>query len=313
MKSCNKLQNFMSSTVKDMKKYYGAYLLVLPVVLYYVIFAYKPMYGLIIAFKDFKPGLGIWGSPWADNFGFEHFIDYIQSFYFGRTVRNTLTISITSLIFGFPAPIIFALLLNEIKAEKFKRVVQTITYMPHFISTVIVCSMVVMFVSEKGIITSFVSMFTEEKGSLLNHSEYFVPIYVISGIWQNLGWNSIIYLAALSGVDPSLYEAAKMDGAGRFRQTVHVTIPGIMGTIVIMLLLNIGGLLNVGYEKIILLYNESIYETADVISTYVYRKGLENFQYSFSTAVNLFNSVISFILVMAFNKISKKVTEISLW
>lgn len=313
MKSCNKLQNFMSSTVKDMKKYYGAYLLVLPVVLYYVIFAYKPMYGLIIAFKDFKPGLGIWGSPWADNFGFEHFIDYIQSFYFGRTVRNTLTISITSLIFGFPAPIIFALLLNEIKAEKFKRVVQTITYMPHFISTVIVCSMVVMFVSEKGIITSFVSMFTEEKGSLLNHSEYFVPIYVISGIWQNLGWNSIIYLAALSGVDPSLYEAAKMDGAGRFRQTVHVTIPGIMGTIVIMLLLNIGGLLNVGYEKIILLYNESIYETADVISTYVYRKGLENFQYSFSTAVNLFNSAISFILVMAFNKISKKVTEISLW
>ena len=313
MKSCNKLQNFMSSTVKDMKKYYGAYLLVLPVVLYYVIFAYKPMYGLIIAFKDFKPGLGIWGSPWADNFGFEHFIDYIQSFYFGRTVRNTLTISITSLIFGFPAPIIFALLLNEIKAEKFKRVVQTITYMPHFISTVIVCSMVVMFVSEKGIITSFVSMFTEEKGSLLNHSEYFVPIYVISGIWQNLGWNSIIYLAALSGVDPSLYEAAKMDGAGRFRQTVHVTIPGIMGTIVIMLLLNIGGLLNVGYEKIILLYNESIYETADVISTNVYRKGLENFQYSFSTAVNLFNSAISFILVMAFNKISKKVTEISLW
>ncbi|MBR4058284.1 MAG: sugar ABC transporter permease [Lachnospiraceae bacterium] len=303
----------MSSTVKDMKKYYGAYLLVLPVVLYYVIFAYKPMYGLIIAFKDFKPGLGIWGSPWADNFGFEHFIDYIQSFYFGRTVKNTLTISITSLIFGFPAPIIFALLLNEIKAEKFKRVVQTITYMPHFISTVIVCSMVVMFVSEKGIITSVVSMFTEEKGSLLNHSEYFVPIYVISGIWQNLGWNSIIYLAALSGVDPSLYEAAKMDGAGRFRQTVHVTIPGIMGTIVIMLLLNIGGLLNVGYEKIILLYNESIYETADVISTYVYRKGLENFQYSFSTAVNLFNSAISFILVMAFNKISKKVTEISLW
>lgn len=313
MKNCNKLQNFMSSTVKDMKKYYGAYLLVLPVVLYYVIFAYKPMYGLIIAFKDFKPGLGIWGSPWADNFGFEHFIDYIQSFYFGRTVKNTLTISITSLIFGFPAPIIFALLLNEIKAEKFKRVVQTITYMPHFISTVIVCSMVVMFVSEKGIITSVVSMFTEEKGSLLNHSEYFVPIYVISGIWQNLGWNSIIYLAALSGVDPSLYEAAKMDGAGRFRQTVHVTIPGIMGTIVIMLLLNIGGLLNVGYEKIILLYNESIYETADVISTYVYRKGLENFQYSFSTAVNLFNSAISFILVMAFNKISKKVTEISLW
>ena len=306
-------QQFIIRLKADIKKFHGAYLLIIPVIIYYLVFVYKPMYGVIIAFKNFNPGKGIWGSPWADNFGFEHFIDFITSFYFGRTVKNTLTISLTSLIFGFPIPIIFALLLNEIKNQKFKRVVQTISYMPHFISMVIICSMVRIFVSEHGFITSIVSVFTNTKGSLLNYSEFYVPIHVISGIWQNLGWDTIIYLAALSGVDQELYEAAKIDGAGRWKQTIHVTLPGIAGTIIILLLMRIGGLMSVGYEKVILLYNEAIYETADVISSYVYRQGLLNFQYSFSAAVGLFNSVIGFALVVTFNRISRKVTEISLW
>lgn len=313
MQKCNGQQHFLKRLKTDMKKYHGAYLLIIPVIVYYLLFVYKPMYGVIIAFKNFKPGKGIWGSAWAQNFGLEHFIDFITSFFFERTVTNTLTISMTSLIFGFPIPIIFALLLNEVKNQKFKRVVQTVSYMPHFISVVIICSMVRMFVSENGLITSIVSVFTNTKGSLLNYPEFYVPIHVISGIWQNMGWDTIIYLAALSGVDQQLYEAAKIDGAGRWKQTIHVTIPGIAGTIIILLLMRIGGLMSVGYEKVILLYNEAIYETADVISSYVYRQGLLNFQYSFSTAVGLFNSVINFALVITFNKISKKVTEISLW
>lgn len=295
---------------KDFKKYYGAYLIVLPALIYYLVFCYKPMYGIIIAFKDFRPGLGIAGSDWV---GLRHFKDFFGSYYFTRILKNTLVISLSSLILGFPAPIIFALLLNEIKNEKFKRLTQTISYMPHFVSTVVICGMIIQFTSNKGVITHLLGFFGVPEISLLTRPEYFVPIYVISGIWQQLGWGSIIYLAALSGVDQELYEAAKIDGAGRWKQTLHVTLPGISGTIIIMLLLNLGKIMGVGYEKIILLYNAGIYETADVISTFVYRKGLLNFEWSYSTAVGLFNSVINFMLVMLFNKISKKVTEVGLW
>lgn len=294
----------------DLKRYREAYILMLPVVLYYLIFCYKPMYGIIIAFKDFSPGAGIWGSEWV---GLEHFRDFFSSFYFGRILKNTLVISLTSIILGFPAPIIFALLLNEIKNLRFKRIIQTISYMPHFISTVIVCGMITMFVSEKGIITYILTLFGGEKISMLTNPDYFVPIYVLSGIWQGLGWGAIIYLSALSGIDPQLYEAARIDGANRWKQALHVTLPGISGTIVVLLLLRMGSVMGVGYEKIILLYNSGIYETADVISTFVYRKGLLNAQWSYSTAVGIFNSVINFIIVVAFNKISKKLTEISLW
>lgn len=268
------------------------------------------MYGIIIAFKDYSPGAGIWGSEWV---GLEHFRDFFDSYYFGRILKNTLVISLTSIILGFPAPIIFALLLNEIKNPRFKRIIQTISYMPHFISTVIVCGMITMFVSEKGIITYILTLFGGEKVSMLTNPDYFVPIYVLSGIWQGLGWGAIVYLSALSGIDPQLYEAARIDGANRWKQTLHVTLPGISGTIIIMLLLRMGSIMGVGYEKIILLYNAGIYETADVISTFVYRKGLLEAQWSYSTAVGIFNSVINFIIVVAFNKISKKNTEISLW
>lgn len=296
---------------KDLRRYSDAYVLVIPVVLYYLLFDYKTMYGVIIAFKDFRPGLGIWGSEWV---GLRNFMDFFQSFYFTRLLKNTLTISLSSIILGFPAPIIFALLLNEIKNVKFKRCIQTISYLPHFISTVVICSMITMFVSEKGIITRLLSVFgVPSEASLLTYPEYFVPIYVISGIWQGLGWGAIIYLAAISGIDQELYEAAQIDGAGKWKQMLHVTLPGISNTIIIMLLMRMGSVMSVGFEKIILLYNEGIYETADVISTFVYRKGLVSYQWSYSAAVGLFNSVINFIIVMTFNKLSKKYSEISLW
>lgn len=304
---------FLSLIKKDMKKNYGAYLLVLPVVLYYLIFAYKPMYGAVIAFKDFSPGKGILGSNWADSFGFEHFLNFFKSYFFGRTLKNTLVISISSLLFSFPAPIILALLLNEVKNKFFKRSVQTISYMPHFISLVVVCSLIQIFTADTGIVTYIAKLFGYNSGSMLAQPNLFVPIYVISGIWQHIGWDSIIYLAALSGIDQSLYEAAKIDGANRWKQMIHITLPGISITIIILFILAIGGIMNVGYEKIILLYNPGIYETSDVISSFVYRKGLLDYNWSFSAAVGLFNSVINFIMVMSFNKLSRKISGISLW
>ena len=313
MSETKKKKPFIMRFWEDLKKHKGAYLLVLPVVLFYIIFCYKPMYGIIIAFKDFSPAAGILESDWTTAHGFQHFIDFFHSYYFGRILKNTLIISLTSILFGFPAPIIFALLMNEIKNDKLKRITQTISYMPHFISMVVICGMTTLFVSNKGIITSLLTAFGGEKVSMLTRPGYFVPIYVISGIWQELGWGAIIYLSALSGIDQGLYEAAKIDGANRWQQMLHVTLPGISGTIIIMLLLRVGNIMNVGYEKIILLYNEGIYETADVISSFVYRKGLLEYQWSYSAAVGIFNSVINFIVVVVFNRISKRVSEVSLW
>ena len=306
-------QPFLRRLGNDLLKHADAYILVIPVIIIYILFSYKPMYGIIIAFKDFSPGAGIWGSKWADSFGFQHFIDFFDSYYFGRVLKNTIVISLSSIIFGFPAPIIFALMLNELKNLRFKKVVQTISYMPHFISMIVVASLINFFVSDTGFITSIFMAFGGEKVSMLTVPQYFVPIYVISGIWQELGWGAIIYLSALAGIDQELYEAAKIDGANRWKQTLYVTLPGISGTVIIMLLLRIGNIMNVGYEKIILLYNAGIYETADVISTFVYRKGLLEYQWSYSAAVGIFNSVINFVIVVIFNKISRKMTDISLW
>jgi len=298
---------------KDFRRYWSAYILILPVILWYIFFHYKPLMGVIVAFKDFRPALGIWESPWADSYGLQHFIDFFQSYYFERILRNTLRISFTTLLVGFPAPIILALLLNEVQNEKFKKLTQTISYLPHFVSLVIVCELVQLFVSDKGVITQFLTLFGRKEISLLSDPKAFVPIYAISNIWEGVGWGSIIYLSALSGIDPQLYEAAKVDGAGRWKQTLHITLPGISSTVITMLLLRIGSIMGIGYEKIILLYNEGIYETADVISSFVYRKGLVNYEWSYSTAVGLFNSCINFVVIMIFNKISKKVTEVGLW
>ena len=305
-----KSQRFVSRLQRDLSKNWDEYLLLVPAILFYLLFCYKPMYGVIIAFKNFSPGKGIVASEWV---GLKHFLSFFKSYYFGRLLRNTLTISLSSLIFGFPMPIIFALLLNEVHNSKFKRTIQTVTYMPHFISLVVMCSLIRLFVADTGIIVQLMAKFGFEPVALLSKKEYFVPIYVLSGIWQGFGWDSIIYLSALTAIDPGLYEAATIDGANRWKQTIHVTLPGIMGTVIILLILRMGSIMSVGYEKIILLYNESIYETSDVISTFVYRMGLGKAQYSYSTAVGLFNSVINFIIVYTFNKISRKVSEVSLW
>ncbi|MEG7529947.1 MAG: ABC transporter permease subunit [Hungatella sp.] len=300
---------------RDMRKNYVAYLIFLPVLLYYLVFAYKPMYGLIIAFKDYSPAKGILASPWADQFGFEHFITFFKSHYFFRLLKNTLVISFSSLLVTFPAPIILALLLNEVRSKKYKKVVQTLTYMPHFISMVVICSMVQLFVSDTGFITQILTSLgvTDGATSLLSNSDMFVPIYVLSGLWQTVGWSAIIYISALSGIDQELYEAARMDGANRWKQTLHVTLPGIMMTIIMMFILKIGSVMSIGHEKIILLYNPEIYNTADVISSYVYRKGLLESNWSFSAAVGLFNSVINLFLVVGANRISKKTTDMGLW
>lgn len=294
----------------NMRKNWSLYLMVLPVLAFYLIFCYKPMYGAIIAFKQYTPGLGIWKSPWV---GLENFRYFFSNPDFIRILSNTLRISLSLIIFGFPAPIILTLLLNEIGNKQFKRVAQSVSYIPHFISLVVICGLIKTFVADGSIIQQIVHAFDGKDGSLLNRAEMFLPIYVISNIWQNIGWDSIIYLAAISSIDPQLYEAAQVDGAGRWKRVLHVTIPGLAPTIIIMLILQLGNILSVGYEKIILLYNPLIYDTSDVILSYVYRMGFESMDWSYSTAVGLFNSVVNFVIIILANTISRKVSDTSLW
>ena len=306
-----KNESYFKRLGRNIVKHKAAYIMVLPVLIYYILFCYVPMYGTLMAFQDYDPAWGILGSPWV---GFSNFVDFFTGEYFFRLVKNTLTISISSLVFGFPAPILLALLINEFRSKKFVKTVQTITYLPHFISLVVVCAMIKNFVSADGIIGGIYSAFHDgDKTSMLMKPELFVPIYVISDIWQGVGWGSIIYFAALTGIDSELYEACTIDGGGRLRQVFTVTIPGILPTIVIMLIMRIGGILNVGSEKIILLYSPVTYKTADVISSFVYRNGLQELNWSYGTAVGLFNSVINIIFLLLANSISKKVTETSLW
>lgn len=295
---------------KDFRVNRSLYLMALPAVLYYILFHYFPMYGALIAFKSYQPYLGFLKSSFV---GLDNFKQFFNSPYFSVILVNTFRISLSTLLFGFPAPIILALLINEMQHRWYAKLVQNILYMPHFISLVVICGMIKTFTLDSGVVNNIRVFLGLEAKSLLNYPEYFVPIYVISDIWQHAGWSSIIYLAALSNIDSELYEAAMIDGANRFKQTIYVTIPGIIPTVVIMLILRIGGLLNVGHEKIILLYNDSVMSVADVISTYVYRKGLIDQSWSFSAAVGLFNSVINFMFLIATNYISKKATDVGLW
>ncbi|PYI54050.1 ABC transporter permease [Paenibacillus flagellatus] len=294
----------------DIRRNWAIYGMALPVIAYYVIFHYGPMYGLQIAFKDFTPAKGIWGSPWA---GFKHFESFFNGIYFWRLLKNTVLINVYELLFGFPAAILLALLLNEIRQALFKRVVQTISYLPHFISIVVVAGMMVDFLSRDGLINQLLGAFGVEAIDFLKEPGWFRFLFVSSGIWQGIGWGSIIYLAAIAAIDPTLYEAAKMDGASRWKQTMHITIPGIMPTIVILFILNMGSMLTVGSEKVLLLYNPLTYETGDVISTYVYRKGVLEASYSFTAAVGFFNSVVSFVLIVAANGVSRRLSENKLW
>jgi putative aldouronate transport system permease protein len=286
------------------------YLLVLPVLAYFIIFAYKPMYGLLIAFKDFRPNLGMSRSPWV---GMKHFIAFFRDPYFFRLIRNTLSISLLTICFGFPAPIILALLLNEIKNVTFKRTVQTVTYMPYFISLVVVSSLIRTYASSSGIFSEIAVFFGGTGKNYLMYPQYFYPIYVVSDIWQGIGWNSIIYLAALSGIDEEQYEAAIIDGAGRFRRMFSITLPNLLPTIMVLFILRMGGILNVGFEKIILLYNQNIYGVADVISTYVYRRGILDAAFSYASAVGLFNSLVNVFFLVTANALSRKLTQSSLF
>ncbi|MCA0753531.1 ABC transporter permease subunit [Paenibacillus sp. N4] len=304
------LPAYLAMLRKDFKKNKYLYFLGLFGVAYYLIFSYTPMYGVIIAFKDYSPVKGIMGSSWV---GLHHFTEFFQSFYFWRLLRNTLLINIYELLFAFPAPIILALLLNELKHANFKRVVQTVTYLPHFVSIVVICGMIVDFSRKSGLFNMILGWFGVEAQNLLLDPSLFRTIFIGSGIWQGVGWGSIIYLAALSGIDTQLYDAATVDGANRWKQVLHVTLPGIMPTIIILLILRIGGMMDVGFEKVILLYNSQTYETADVISSFVYRRGLLEANYSYSTAVNLFNSIVNFMLLILANRISRKVNDTSLW
>ncbi|MGO4496915.1 ABC transporter permease [Paenibacillus sp. 2RAB27] len=299
------------AVTKDLVRNKYIYLMLLPVVVFYIVFMYAPMYGLQIAFKDFMPTKGIWNSDWV---GFKHFVSFYNSYYFWRIVRNTLLLSVFDLIFSFPAPILLALLLNELRNKLFRNIVQSISYLPHFISIVVIAGMMVDFLASDGLINQITSWFDVKPISYLLLPQWFRTIYVSSGVWQGVGWGSIIYLAAISGIDPSLYEAAKVDGAGRLRQLTNVTLPGIMPTIMILLILRVGHLLSGGsFEKILLLYNPTTYETSDVISTFVYRRGLLQFDYGFSTAIGLVNNLVNFVLLLTANALSRRMSEHKLW
>ncbi|MDF2668522.1 MAG: sugar transporter permease [Paenibacillus sp.] len=286
-------------------------LLVLPTVLYFVIFHYVPMFGIAISFQKYNLFKGVWGSEWV---GFKYYAMFFQNPDFFKLLRNTFLLGFYSLVFGFPAPILLALLLNELRSMVFKRFVQSVSYLPHFISNVVIVSMIVVFLSPSGgIVNRMIEGIGLEQINWLMSPEWFRTIFVTSGIWQSVGWSSIIYLAALTAIDPHLYEAADMDGAGRWSKIRHISLPGIMPAIVILLILSIGQVLAVGFEKVFLLYNPATYETADIISTYVYRVGLVEGNYSYATAIGLFTSLIDLAFLLSANYLSRKAGETSLW
>lgn len=295
---------------RDFKINWSVYLMALPVLLYFIIFHYIPMGGVAMAFQDFSIRRGILGSEWV---GFQQFFTFFQSPHFNRLIVNTLLISFYGLIFSFPFPIIFALCLNEVRNQKFKKVTQTISYLPYFISVVVVVAILNDFCKGNGVLTQLAASLGDDGGALISRPEWFRTLFIGSNMWQHLGYNSIIFISALASIDPELYEAAVIDGAGRWKQTLYITLPGIASTIVILLILRLGQIMNVGYEKIILMYGPATYETADVISSYVYRVGIKDSNYSYSTAINLFNSFINFAILFVANAFSRKVSETSLW
>lgn len=296
---------------KNIKRDRMLLLIVLPGVIYFAVFCYGPMYGILMAFKDYNISQGVWGSPWV---GLKHFEELIHSVYFGRLVKNTFLLSIEQLLWSFPIPIAFALLLNEIRKKSFLRVAQTAAYLPHFVSVVVVVGILKdLLASDGGVLTQMLSFFGVTPKNYFNMPEAFRTLYIGSGIWQEFGWNSIIYVAAISAIDPQLYESAALDGAGRWQRLRHITLPSIAPTIILLLILNMGNMLNIGYEKVILMYNAATYSTADIFSTYVYRKGLLNAQYSFAAAVGLANSLINVVILLMANHAAKKITDTSIF
>lgn len=300
-----------NKTLKKMLEYKQLYFLLLPTLVYIAIFNYQPMYGLLMAFKNFSPLDGVWGSPWV---GLEHFRRFITSPMFFTVLKNTLTISIYSLVAGFPIPILLAFALHYTSNKYFKKTVQTITYAPHFLSVVVICSLCMMLFSPRsGIVNVFIEKLGGERIFFMAEPEYFKHIYVWSGVWQNCGWNSIIYIAALAGIDQSIHESALIDGANQLQRMWYIDFKCIIPTIAVLLILNCGSIMSVGYEKVLLLQNSLNAETSEVISTYVYKKGIVGGEFSFSAAVGLFNSVINFILLFTVNFISRKLNDVGLW
>lgn len=296
---------------KQMLKRYDLYLMLLLPMAWYVIFMYGPMYGLQIAFKDYLPISGFWGSEWV---GLDHFKRFFSSFYFWRLIQNTVTIQLYSLIFGFPIPILLALLVNEIRVNKFKKTLQNITYIPHFISVVVVVGMLSLFLDpENGIVNIALSHLGIDPVPFMQKPEWFRFLFIGSNIWTGMGWQSIIYIAALSSVDPQLYEAARVDGASRLKRVIHVSIPAILPTIIILLILDIGNFMDIGFQKILLMQNDLNMSSSDVIATFTYRKGILEGDYSYTTAIGLFNAVINFILLILINQLARKKAETSLW
>ncbi len=304
-------QPFSKRLKKDLRRNWFAYLAFVPVFTYIFVFKYIPMYGVLIAFKDYKPFLGFAKSKWV---GLENFRSFFGSPYFLRTIKNTLMQNLWHLFLGFPAPIILALLLNEVRKNGFKRVVQTITYMPHFISLVVAMGIVRLLIDSGGVITQMVDMVTgTQHSSLLNYASMYRPIYTLSGVWQGVGWGTIIYLSAMASVDPTLYEAAEIDGAGRGAKMWYITIPTILPTIMILLIRELGGMMDSGYQKSILLYSPVNYRVSDTLGTFVYRRGLVEGSFGFSSAVGLVTSLVNLVLLVAANRVSKKLTETSLF
>lgn len=297
--------------ISYMKSHYQLYLFLLPAIIYLLVFQYAPLYGIQIAFKDYNTTDGILGSPWV---GLKHFKEFFGSYYFGQILRNTLILSGLVLLIGFPVPIILALVLNQIPSQKFKKVVQTVTYAPYFISTVVICGMLYVFLSpSSGLINNILGIFGVDPINFMGEPKYFRGVYVLSEVWQMAGWNTIIYLAALAGVSPELHEAAVMDGASKFKRILHIDIPGILPQAMILLILNVGNVMSIGFEKVYLLQNDINVINSEIISTYVYKMGIEQAQHSFATAVGLFNAVVNMILLITVNKISAKLTDNSLW
>ena len=295
----------------DIKRNKMVYLLLIPILAWFIIFCYIPMGGLLMAFQRYSPIKGIMGSEWV---GLKNFASFFGGPYFFRIIKNTVILGVLDLVVNFPAPIIFALLLNEITKKKFKKFVQTASYMPYFISSVVVCGLIVNFTQSGGVISEFVASLTGGSSvNLLSEPAAFRPIYILSGMWQGLGYGSIIYLASLSSIDQELYDAAIVDGANRWKQTIHITIPGIMPTVILLLIMRMGSIFAAGGDKILLLYSPATYEVSDVISSYIYRIGIQNYDYGLSTAVGLFNSIIGTIMLLTANGISRKVSETSMF
>lgn len=307
----NYKKRFFKRLCHDLRRNWLLWVMFLPVFIYYVVFCYQPMYGILMAFKNYKVKLGIWNSPWV---GFKHFERFFSAYNFGGLIKNTLGISVYSLAIGFPAAILFALMLNYLRVNKLKKTVQMVSYAPHFISTVVICGMITILLdTNSGIVNLLLNALGYESVSFLSEPKMFKTIYVLSGVWQSMGWSSIIYISALAGVDYQMHEAAIIDGASKLQRIRHIDLPSIKGTIIMLFILNLGSLMNVGFEKVYLLQNDLNISASDIISTYTYRVGLVDSSFEYSTAVSLFNTVINMVILITSNYISRKVADESLW